>query len=141
MAASQAGIGYGTFLAVETSLGSGVWTDIAEVSSVTAPNAAADQVERTHMQSPNRTKEFAQGLIDPGDAAFKLNHIPGDSVDNFIVAWKAAGDVRGVRITYPNAHTQTFPAFVKGYAPDAFNPSGLLSATLTLKVAGAVVEA
>lgn len=134
MSASQAIIGYGTTLTVAATL-------IAEITSVTAPNAKADQPERTHMQSPGRTKEFIQGLIDPGDATFKLNHIPGSDTDDFLVAWKTAGDVRTCVITYPNGHTQTFPAFPTGYAADAFNPSGVISSSLVLKVAGEVVEA
>lgn len=140
MAASNAITGYGAILSVETAAGSGIYQDLAELTDVTQPNAQVDQVEVTHMLSPARAKEYKAGLADYGDAVYKVNYVPGSATDTFIIAWRADGSTRSTRLTYPNAHTQTFPSFVKGYAPDAFNPSSALKATLTVKVAGAVVE-
>jgi hypothetical protein len=134
-------IGAGTIVSVETAPSSGVYTPLAEITSVTPPNESVDQVDVTNMDSPNRTKEFLQGYIDPGDVQFKLNHVPQSATDQFIIAWRASGLTRSIKITYPNTHTDTFPGFVKGYAPDAFNPGGAIQATLTCKVAGAIVHA
>jgi phage head maturation protease len=54
MAASTAITGYGAVFAVETALNSGVFTDLLETTSITAPNASVDEVDVTHMQSPGR---------------------------------------------------------------------------------------
>lgn len=138
MTASAAMIGYGTTVHVETSAGSGTYTKLGEVTSVTPPNESVDEVEVTHMESPNRYKEYVQGLIDPGDISVEINYIPGDATDDFIVAWRTSGETRNMKFTYPNAAGVTFPAFVKGYQPSIGGPSGKMSATLTCKVAGEV---
>lgn len=140
MAASEAIIGWDSMLEVEDAPGSGVFVALAEITNIQPPNKTADKVDVTHMKSPNRTKEKRAGLIDPGDAPYELNHIPGSATDVFLVAWNGDGTTRSTRITYPNAHTQTFPAFVGSYAPKSFNASAVITSTLTLTIAGAVVE-
>jgi hypothetical protein len=141
MAASTAITGYGAVFAVETALNSGVFTDLLETTSITAPNASVDEVDVTHMQSPNRVKEFAAGLADYGTVTEKGNHIPQNATDIFLLAWRADGTRRNCRITYPNSHTQTFLGFVKNYSVDDFNPSSALKRTLVVRVAGAVTDA
>jgi hypothetical protein len=141
MAASEAIIGYGATFEVETSAGSGVFTELAEITSISPPNLAVDEVEVTHMSSPDRTKEFIAGLTDPGDMSVELNYIPASATDDFILAWRTDGSTRSCRITYPDeTTTDTFPAFVKGFAP-TLATADKAAATLTLKVAGAVVRA
>lgn len=140
MAASEAVIGYGTIIEVENAAGSGVFVELGEVTSITPPNDAVDQIEVTHMQSPNRTKEFIAGLSDPGEMSVEINHIPGSDTDEFVIAWRTSGEKRSTRIVYPNSGpTDTFPTFVLGYSP-TLAVADKLSATLNLKVAGAVVR-
>lgn len=136
---TQAMIGYGTIVSVEDGASPGGFFDLGEVTNVTPPNESVDQVDATHMQSPGRTREFIQGLIDPGEMSLDLNHIPGSDTDDFVVAWRVSGETRNVRITYPNNATETFPAFVLGYAPQA-DVADKMAATLTLKVAGAIAR-
>lgn len=139
--ASSAITGYGAIFSVETAPGSGTYTDLIETTDITAPNAAVDQEEVTHMQSPNRAKEYKAGLADYGDVTEKGNHVPQSATDIFLLAWRADGTTRSCRITYPNSHTQVFPGFVKNYSVDAFTPSNALKRTLVVRVAGAVVDA
>lgn len=140
MAASAAKIAYGSTLEVETSPGSGTYTTIAEIKSVSKPNASVDDVEVTHMTSPNLAKEFIAGLTDYGDIQFDINWIPGSATDTFLEAWRASGLNRSTRITYPGSIKDTFPAYMKGYEAGAAGPGDVLAGTLTLKVAGAVVR-
>lgn len=135
---TNADIGYGAILEVETSAGSGSYTEIAEVTSITPPNESVDVIDVTHMSSPNRTREFIQGLIDPGDASCELNWVPGAATDDYVLAWRQSGESRSCRITTPNNTTYTFPAFVTGWAP-TMPIDGKMTATLTMKVAGAIV--
>lgn len=137
MPTSNAIIGFGTKVEV---LLSSTWTELGEVHNVTPPNESVDQVDVTHMQSPNRTREFIQGLIDPGDMTVEMNHIPSSATDAYLIAWRSAGDKRSVRITYPNLVTDTFPAFILGYSP-TMGVADKMSAQLKLKVAGAITRA
>lgn len=143
MSASEGMIGYDTTITVEPTPGAGFGAsvELAEILNVTPPNKKTDTPERTHMKSPGRTKEFVPGMIDPGDSTFKLNHIPASDTDDFLSAWDGDGTVRAVRITYPNGHSETFPASVSTYAADSFGPSGVITSTLVLKVSGEVVKA
>lgn len=137
---SDAIIGYGTTFEVETAASSGSYFKLGEVSQVTPPNESTDQVDVTHMESASRTREFISGLRDPGEMSVEFNYIPGNATDDFILAWRASGETRSCRITYPTTDTDTFPGFVLGFTP-TLAVADKASATLNLKVAGAVVRA
>ena len=132
-----ADIGYNSTLEVSTTPGGSTYTAIGEVTSITPPNESVDVIDVTHMDSPNRTREFIQGLIDPGDASAEVNWVPGGVTEDFVLGWRTSGETRNVRITMANDTTYTFPAFVTGWSPQA-PVDGKLAATLTMKVAGAV---
>jgi predicted secreted protein len=141
MAASAAKIAYGSKLEVENAAGSGVFVQVAEIKSVSKPNASVDEVEVTHMESPGRAKEFIAGLTDYGTIEFDLNFVPNSAADTFIEAWRASGETRSTRVTYgATAVKDTFPSFVQGYEGGASAPGEAMTGTLTLRVAGAVVR-
>lgn len=131
---TNADIGYGATLEVEIAA---VYTALAEVTSITPPNESVDVIDVTHMDSPNRYREFIQGLIDPGNMSAELNWVAGGATDDLVVAWRTAGETRNVRITTNNNTTYTFPAFVTGWSPQ-MPVDGKMAATLELKVAGAI---
>lgn len=128
-------IGYGTVLQISDSNSPGVYVDIGEVVAVTPPGDTVDQVDATHMQSPNRRKQYVAGLVDGGEGSFEINYIPGSITDSFIIAWLGSGDTRYVRLTYPNHVTETFPATPTGYTRNV-PLNDKMSSTLTVKKAG-----
>lgn len=137
MADTQASIGYGTFFHISEDLGA-TWTEMAEVYDITAPNDSVDEVDATHMQSPNRTREFIPGLIDPGEASFEMNFVPGSPSDLKIAALKTAGTRVRCRITFPNAVAWTFTGWVSGYEP-AVPTDDRMTASVTWRVSGSTV--
>jgi hypothetical protein len=141
MAASQAMIGYGTLVSFESTTSPGdcpvSYTPLAEIKNVTPPNQQADQVDVTHNTSPQRRREFVSGLINPGDATFEMNFIPGSASDLRIQALQTSGLNVNTRITYPNLINWDFLCFVKGYAIKSETAAGMV-ATVTLTVTGAV---
>lgn len=117
------------------------WVSLGLITSITPPSDTVDQIEITHMASPNRQKQFIAGLSDPGEMSLELNYMPGSVTDEFILEWRASGETRESRINYPNTASlvDTFPTFVSSYVPTI--PAGdKMTATLGLKVAGAVVR-
>lgn len=140
MAASNAITGYNTIVDVEATVGELDYFTLGEVTSVTLNSDTVDDIEVTHMQSPGRRKEFLAGLIDGNTATFKLNNIPGDATDDFCAAWQTAGERRSTRVTLPNGKTRTFTSYVKSFVPDAIEPGKAITATMTVKVAGAVTR-
>jgi hypothetical protein len=139
MAESNAVIAFDVTLEVETFAGSGVFTELAEITNVTPPNASVDDVDVTHMKSPGRAKEFRPGLTDNGEAEFEMNWIPSSVTDTFIRAWRTSGETRSTRLTYPEGETDTFPSYPKGYQLGA-QIGDKMSGTLSVKVAGDVVR-
>lgn len=140
MAASVAKIAYGSKLEVENAPGSGVYTEIAEIKSVSKPNVQVADVDVTHMSSPGLAEEQIPGLTNFGEISFDLNWVPGSATDQFLEAWRVSGLTRSARVTYPGNVKDTFPAYIKGYEAGASAPGEALSGTLTLKVAGLPVR-
>lgn len=138
MAETEASIGYGSIFGIGDAASPELFPALAEVVNVTPPSDTVDVIDATHMASPNRTREFIEGLIDPGECSLDLNFIPGGAADDIIQAWKAAGGRKNCRITYPNDVTWTFAALLTGYEP-AVPVDDKMSATLTLKVTGSYV--
>ena len=72
MAASVSTIGYGGTLEWSTDSGS-TWTSVTEFKSAGLPTNSVEKVDRTHMSSPDRTREYTPGLGDPQDVEFVFN--------------------------------------------------------------------
>ncbi len=77
MAQSVSTIGYGGTLEFSTDDGS-TFTAVAEFKSGGLPSNSLEKVDRTHMQSPNRTREYTPGLGDPQDVEFVFNFNSAD---------------------------------------------------------------
>ena len=138
MAETDASIGYGSVFDISEDNGS-TWTTLAEVFDITPPNDTVDEIDATHMQSPNRTREFIPGLIDPGEASFEMNFVPGSASDLKIASLKGAGTRVKCRITFPNSVSWTFSGWVSGYEP-AVPTDDKMTATVTWRVTGSTVS-
>ncbi len=138
MAETQASIGYGSLFHISRD-NEATWIDLAEVFDITPPNDTVDEVDATHMQSPNRTREFIPGLIDPGEASFEMNFVPGSPSDLLIAEIKTAGERVRCRLTFPNGVTWKFSGWVSGYEP-AVPTDDKMTATVTWRVTGPTIS-
>ena len=140
---TTAKIGYGTRFLMKELANSTALTKLAEVTSVSLPNEQVAEVEATHYESPNRTREFIPGLNDAGEITVEMNFDPGSATDLMLVAAKSDNGVRTMRIVTPpgdDDQMYTFPGFVKGYER-GLPLDDRMTATVTIRVAGAVVQA
>lgn len=138
MAETLASIGYGSFFHVSQDDGA-TWIELAEVFDITPPSDTVDVVDATHMQSPNRTREFISGLSDPGEASFEMNFVPGSASDAKIREIRTSGARVKCRITFPNAVAWIFSGLVTGYEP-AVPTDDKMTATVTFKVTGSYMS-
>src|SRR5262245_30739691 len=141
MPASKAMLGYGSVFEIVSDSSPDLYVPIAEVKSITPPSADVDQVEVTHMQSPDRYREFISGLIDGGEASFEMNFIPGNASDIRIFELLnlpvGVSRRRSCRISFPNGRTWNFNGEVTGYEPSVpFDDA--MTATVTFKVTGGI---
>jgi len=138
---SNASLGYGAVFEVQTENSPDAYVAMAEVISITPPSFSLDQVDVTHMQSPNRNREFISGLNDPGECSFDMNFVPGSTSDDRIFELMnlptSSSRARNCRVSFPNGVTWSFSAELTGYEPTV-PVDDKMTATVTFKVSGAV---
>ncbi|MEY9196637.1 hypothetical protein ABIA16_001753 [Sinorhizobium fredii] len=137
MADTEASIGYGITFEMADIATPTVFTYIAEIKDVTPPSEETDQADASHMQSPNRYREFIDGLTDAGEASFEMNYVPGSASDKALIA--AKGKRKWCRITFPNGVQTLFVGTRQTYEKSA-PTDDVMTATATFKVSGEPVH-
>lgn len=144
---SDARIGWGGKVYLATDNTEATLTLLMEVTDCTFPQDEADEVEVTHLASPDKRKEFIAGLIDGGECTVNLNYTPGSATDLLLTAAKVAGSTRKVRFVIPSEAGDgsadwniTTSGFVKRYAPDGMVAGEKISATAVIRITGAQEE-
>lgn len=135
---TDARIGYSSEVWLDNA--SNVLTQLEEVISISVPNAQVEDVEATHMLSPNRRREYVAGLIEDGEGTFEFNLIPGGATDLLIQAAVDDGVTRDYEVIIPDgAFGQKFAGdcIVKGYER-AVPIDDRMTATMTVRFTGAV---
>lgn len=135
----EAMTGYGGAFEVETVLNSNGWTRLGHVKSITRPDEETEQLDATHMESPDGYREFVAGMTDGQTADVTLNYLPGGDTDAYIRAWRLARERRRTRIIYPNGVADYFRANVQNYGGEV-SVDSIMESNLTMKVAGAVTQ-
>lgn len=133
MADTEVSIGYGTVLEIALATEPNDFTYIREVYALTPPSDTDDSIEATHMQSPNKTREYIPGLTDSGEASAEMNYVPGSDTDRFIQSIKGKKLIN--RVTFENGIQVIFRGNRQGYEKD-IPVDDRKTATLTLRVSG-----
>ena len=133
---SKAMIGYNSQYEISNGDEPETWQIIGEAFNITPGEETTDRIDVTHYKSPDRRREFVAGLIDPGEATFEINWIPGNDTDEFIRDLRTAGTTRTHRITFPNGVTVSFDAIILSYSK-AIPMDDKMTATITVAVSGA----
>lgn len=130
-------IGYGVIFAKKVgNAGTDAdYTPLALIAEFTPNELSRDSVEKTHMQSPDRYREFMPGLTDAGEFSFTYNLIPGGVDDATIAAHFAAHVVEKWRMTYPNGATLDVSAFATKHG-HATPIDGKMTGSATFKISG-----
>lgn len=105
-------LGYGT--TVELSEDSGTtWVKLVGIQDVEIPFGEADEVEVTHMESPNRTREFIGGLKTASDVTIPGLYVKGSATDEKIKTLHASGAT--IQIRFSDVDDTTNPIVFTGY--------------------------
>lgn len=131
---TDAAIGFGTVFEMADEATPTTFVALGEVINVDPGEDDDEEVEATHFQSPNRTREFIAGLTTPGTITVEMNFVPGSATDDMIEAARGKRNVG--RVTYPNGVRQTFPIVRRGYAK-SIPLDDRMTATATFRRAGA----
>ena len=135
--ATSAAIGYNTLFGISDDSGT-TYDTVAEVTNITPPGETLDIIDATHMLSPNKTREFIEGLKDPGETSFEMNFVAGATAGDSLI--RSLSGPQMCRITFPNGYTWTFVAIKTGYEVEA-PIDDKMTATVTMKVTSSVTGA
>src|SRR5262245_7277109 len=141
---SNAMLGYGSKFEISSGVSSPTdFVSVGEVYNITPPSSVIDTIDVTHMQSPNRRREYISGLIDYGECSFELNFIPGSPGDLELIEMLTlplgVSRKRQARIRYPNGWTDNFEVELSNYEPTV-PTDDRMTATVTFKVTGDVTR-
>ena len=133
----MARLGYGTIYRIwDASLTVPALVDLAEVTSITPPESTADRIDATHMQSPDRRREYISGLIDSGSASIEIQWEPGNDTDVLIRGLLTSGAKVQHEIEFPNGVTVSFDAVITGFSK-AIPVDDKMTATIEVAPSGA----
>lgn len=139
--ATDAKIGWGAELWIDNA--SGTLTEIAEVIEIGVPTPETAEVEATHFKSPNRRREYISGLIEDGEATFRINYKPSSATSVLLRQAQDSGTTRDYKIVLPDG-TGTWEIsgqlIVRRFAP-AIPLDGRMTADVVVRFTGAKTEA
>jgi hypothetical protein len=114
--------------------------ELVQVVSFGLPNHEVDEVEVTHLKSPNKRREYIAGLSDGGEVEVVLNYRPGSDTDALLLAARSARDVRAVRFVIPSDGVAAYQidtfAYVSGYDRGTVEAGEKMEVTVTLRITG-----
>ncbi len=119
-------------------------TRVTDVLSLTPPSPTRDTIDTTTHDSSGDYREFIASLIDSGEATVMVHYDPGSTGDLAINTVFASGALSAFAMDM-NSSTGTQrrvsgSAIVTGYAPADVVIDDKMTATLTLKVSGPLVQ-
>jgi len=97
---SEAMLGYGSKF---QKLDAGHWVDLAEVNNISGPDLDRDDVDVTHMQSPDAMREFIAGLGEAGEFTVTGNFIPRSDSQRELLADFKSRAIHQYRVLLPDA--------------------------------------
>ncbi|QAY77923.1 phage tail tube protein [Sphingosinicella sp. BN140058] len=120
--------------------------EAVEVVGFDLPDDEIEEIEKTHLKSPGKRREFMSGLIDGGEVEVRLNYRPGSDTDIKIRAWKALGNSRAVRFIIPDevgdpAWQVDTSSICRGYPGVTVEAGTKMEATLRLRITGDQTQA
>lgn len=131
MPATEAALGYGAKFGIKDGAS---YDYVAEVNSLTPPGWTRDTVEATHLESPDKAKEYIGGLIDAGEATITINFKP-IVADVLLAAFIA--ETGNYRILFPSGTVALdFVGIVTGYEMGDLVADDKMTATFTVKATG-----
>ncbi len=120
-----------------------VFTPAPEVVSIDPADPQFDEAEFTHLESPNRRKEFKPTFSDGGEVKVEENYIPGDSFQQGVQTDRDAGTIRNFKISWADNETGAilraviFPGYVKSAKPGNTTTKERVPFNWTVRVTGA----
>ena len=136
-APTQARLAIGTTIEIEDAPGSGTFVNIAEPVDIGGIGEVGSFVDATNLDSPDATREYIAGLLDPPDKTLIFRDVPSDAGQTQL---KTDADARSTilfRITIPpTTPASETQALINIVLAGKMIESPVVDAPLQLSVAG-----
>lgn len=138
MALSKAILGIGSKLQMGDGGSPEDFDDIVEIKSISFDGFQVEEVDTTHMESPDRYREFKPTLKNSQFVTMESHFLPDEQTqqdlkDNMedlaIVNWK---------VVLPDTTVLAFSGFVSGFTPGPIVVDNVIALTLSIRINGAV---
>jgi hypothetical protein len=132
-------IANGTTIGVDKT-GSGTYVTLANVESFDGPSNTVGSVETTNLSSGRKT--YRPGLPDSGEISFDIQFDPADADHTYLRGLLDSPAVKSWQLSYPTlpkATLDTFDGFLTEFHPSGDDAEGILTASITIKLTGAIV--
>lgn len=130
----MADIGHSTTIACSDGV-SAAYQTFADAFAITFPSMEYEQVEATNLDSPNRIKEYLNGLCEPGDFGFSQRYSEA-YLDRLL-------DLRGAthnwKITLPDGSHAVVSGVVTKVELGEITGGGVMDMKVTIKARGDIV--
>lgn len=132
---TQAKIGHGNQFKIGNGAVPEVFTACAEVTNITPPGLSRDSHDVSHMNSPEKWREFIMGLKDGGEVSIELNFVPGSATTLMLMAELDTDTVGNKQIVFTTGEVWSFAAGLTGFESES--PVGdAMTASATFKISG-----
>jgi len=130
MAESSATMAYGSVIAYSETDSS--YDPIAQSKDLAGPAPEVGDVNITNNDSPDNTKEYHPGMIEPGELEFQLVYkkdvcaeLYGLLGDETVYYWQE---------TWPDGSTWKFKGYIKSFGTEGETEDGMLENSCTIKL-------
>lgn len=108
------------------------WTKLARVDSIEPPAPEADDIDASHLESEDETREFLPGWSDSGEGKFAVQYDDTQS----IALHALYRTMKGWRVTPSDGSKWGFTGYIKAISPAVIDEEGLITSEVTIKVTG-----
>ena len=137
---SEAMPAQGTYLMVELTGSPGSpddFIEIAECTNIKPGGGTAEDIDRTHLRSPGRRREWMASFIDDGTLNFTIQYIPADPSHQRLLALFESGELAPFRLVFPDASGIDYTGYVKVFEPNDIAVGGKITTAVSVKLTGA----
>lgn len=133
----------GTYIVMGDGASPEGFDEIAEVTSIGAgPTISREDIDFTHLRSPEGFREFKNGFKDGGEIPLRIQYNPTahptHDATTGIAAKLDLEDPTNWKIVFPNATSWDFAATVRQFGLEPIEVGGKIEVGVVLKVSGAV---
>lgn len=115
---------------------SNAWTDIATITDITPPEIAAEDIDVSHMESPNEFKEWQPGWAESGELSCTVQFAKAQNQQLYSLFRVP----KGYRMMFndapsPSGSTLKLDGYISKFGNEV-DRAGIVTAKITIKITG-----